>query len=74
MSFGTRFEVNGDLVTVMIESKEMSAENLLMLDAHYMPRNLFSKNTIQLVTDEAYQMQIKAMKVEEDTDQTQLMM
>ena len=49
--------LDGTIDTILVGDQQVKAEEFLMQDAYHMQRDLFNRNTYQLITNEAEMLQ-----------------
>lgn len=57
--------LDGSRDTLLVGGRHMKASDFLMQDAYYIQPDLFEKNTFQLITNEAYELQEQQMDTED---------
>lgn len=57
--------LDGSRDTLLVGGRHMKASDFLMQDAYHIQHDLFEKNTYQLITNEAYELQEQQMNTEE---------
>ena len=57
--------LDGSKETLLVGGMYMKASDFLMQDAYYIQPDMFEKNTFQLITNEAYELQEQQMDTED---------
>ena len=66
--------LDGSKETLLVGDMHMNACDFLMQDAYYIQPDLFERNTFQLITNEAYELQEQQMDSEDQDIGMQQMM
>lgn len=66
--------LDGSNDTLLVGGMNMNANDFLMQDAYYIQPDLFERNTFQLITNEAYELQEQQMDTEDQDPGMQQMM